>query len=104
MRLHDAGQIKGVLDDMDFPAAKDDLVAHARERGADEPQLKALRALPLGDYDNLAEVLRSVPVDPAPDRSGTVRAEQERFHRHPDLAEHERMAEPGPIERELGDD
>ncbi|MQY04816.1 hypothetical protein ACRB68_28780 [Actinomadura sp. RB68] len=88
---------------MDFPAGKDAIVEHARHRGADETQLRALRAMPRADYDNLAEVLRSVPVDPAPDRTGTEAAEQRRAHGQgpAGLAEYERDAAPSPIEQEL---
>ncbi|POM25948.1 hypothetical protein BTM25_03320 [Actinomadura rubteroloni] len=96
------GEIKAALNDMRFPASKDDLVAHASRVGAGEPQVRALRALPLADYANLDEVMRSVPVDPAPDLTTTERTVQHREHRHPNLAEHERVTHSTPIDEELG--
>ncbi|WP_018656333.1 DUF2795 domain-containing protein [Actinomadura flavalba] len=101
MRISDPGRLKDVLGDLAFPADKERIVAHARDHGADEVELKALRALPLGEYDALYQVERSVPVDPAPERTGTERAEQRRDHRHADLAEYERPAHRSPIEEEL---
>ncbi|HEX2313879.1 MAG TPA: DUF2795 domain-containing protein [Thermomonospora sp.] len=101
MKLHDTGQIKELLNDLDFPAAKDRILDHARRRGARPDAARALSALPPADYDNVQEVLRSVPLDPAPDRSETERAGQRR-HARPGLAEHERVGgEPPPVEREL---
>ncbi len=44
--------IRAALNDADFPASKEDLVACAERASADEATLKALRALPLGDYGN----------------------------------------------------
>lgn len=48
------------LDDLDYPAAKEDVVLHAEARGASEDVLRALRALPLGDYASREELARSV--------------------------------------------
>jgi hypothetical protein len=48
------------LDDLDYPAAKEDVVRHAERRGASEEVLRTLRALPLGDYASRAELARSV--------------------------------------------
>ena len=50
----------GPLDDLDYPAAKEDVVRHAESRGASEDVLRALRALPLGDYASRSELARSV--------------------------------------------
>ncbi|REE94852.1 DUF2795 domain-containing protein [Thermomonospora umbrina] len=90
MKLRDTGQIKELLNDLDFPADKEEIVEHARHRGAPRDADKALSALPPADYDNLQEVLRSVPLDPAPDRSETERRWQRRRHTS-GLAEYERM-------------
>jgi hypothetical protein len=48
------------LNDLDYPAAKEDVVRHAESRGAPEEVLRALRALPLGDYASRDELGRSV--------------------------------------------
>jgi hypothetical protein len=48
------------LDDLDYPAAKEDVVRHAEGRGAPDEVLRTLRALPLGDYASRAELARSV--------------------------------------------
>jgi hypothetical protein len=48
------------LTDLDYPAAKEDVVRHAESRGASEEVLRALRALPLGDYASREELARSV--------------------------------------------
>ena len=48
------------LNDLDYPASKEDVVGHAESRGASDEVLRALRALPLGDYASRAELARSV--------------------------------------------
>jgi hypothetical protein len=48
------------LNDLDYPASKEDVVRHAESRGASDDVLRALRALPLGDYASRAELTRSV--------------------------------------------
>jgi hypothetical protein len=48
------------LNDLDYPAAKEDVVRHAESRGASEDVLRALRALPLGDYASREELGRSL--------------------------------------------
>jgi hypothetical protein len=56
----DLAQVFEALDDLDYPAAKQDVVRHAEQRGASDDVLRALRALPLGDYASRAELARSV--------------------------------------------
>jgi hypothetical protein len=62
-------EIQDLLDDLDFPADKDQIVAHATERGggADSAAVRALRAMPLATYRNMSEVRSSV--DLAPDET-----------------------------------
>jgi hypothetical protein len=100
MKLHDTGKIKEALNDLDFPASKEEIVEHARSRGVRRDADQALSALPPAEYANLQEVLRSVPLDPAPDRSETERAEQRR-HGKSGLAEHERAGRVPPVQDEL---
>lgn len=104
MRLTSTDPVRHALDDADFPADKEQLAEHARRRGAPTEVRRALAALPLGRYGNLVEVLRSVPTDPAPERSPAERASQQRHHRHSGLAEHLREAERPPVEEALRED
>jgi hypothetical protein len=48
------------LNDLDYPADKEDVVRHAESRGAPEGVLRALRALPLGDYASREELGRAL--------------------------------------------
>ncbi len=48
------------LADLDYPASKEDVVRHAEGNGASDEVLRALRALPLGDYASRAELTRSL--------------------------------------------
>ena len=48
------------LNDLASPAGKEDVVRHAEQRGASDPVLRVLRALPLGDYASRAELTRSL--------------------------------------------
>ena len=50
----------GPLNDLDYPAAKDDIVRHAEQRRAPDDVLKVVRALPLGEYASRAELARSL--------------------------------------------
>ncbi len=50
------------LNDVDFPASKEQLVEHVESRGATPETIRALRSLPLGDYDNLQQVRQSLPL------------------------------------------
>jgi hypothetical protein len=105
MRLQSTDEIKAVLNDLDFPASKEDIVEHARHRaGADSAAERALKALPVADYASLREVLRSVPTAPAPERTESERQSQHRQHRHTGLAEHMRDAELPVVEEELRKD
>jgi uncharacterized protein DUF2795 len=102
MRVQSTDEIRSVLNDLDFPASKEQVVEHARRAstsGSDAE--RALAALPVGEYANVGEVLRSVPVDPAPERTESERMEQHLQHRKPLLAEHMRDSELPPVEEEL---
>lgn len=101
--LRNTGELKDVLSDLDFPADKDDVVAHAEQRGAGREVASALRAMPPAQYNQVEEVLRAVPLaDPeVEDRSGTEGAQQRKGRSG--VAEHLRSAEPSAIEDELGE-
>ncbi|MGM1057979.1 DUF2795 domain-containing protein [Saccharothrix sp. Mg75] len=55
-------RLEECLEQVDFPAGKDELVNAAQERG-DEVTARALRAIPPVDYANPAEVVASVRFD-----------------------------------------
>ncbi|GLY49883.1 DUF2795 domain-containing protein [Lentzea sp. NBRC 102530] len=84
-------KIVDALNDVDFPAGKEQLVEHAENKEAGEDVLRALRGLPPADYENENEVVRSVRIDPAEGRPESERAVQAREARkhHTHLAEHE---------------
>jgi hypothetical protein len=102
MRVQGTDEIRSVLDDLDFPASKEQVVEHARHASSPGSNAeRALAALPPGDYANVGEVLRSVPADPAPGRTESERMAQHRQHRKPLLAEHMRDRDLPPVEEEL---
>ena len=57
--------VQEVLNDLDFPATKQEIVEHAE--GRDEGAVKLLRALPLATYQNISDIRSSVRLDPAVD-------------------------------------
>ena len=80
MGQSDWDRVAQALEDLDFPADKDAIVAHARSRGAGDETVRLLRALPLAVYRNISEIRSSVPLDPAEEEGRTEdqRAEQAR--------------------------
>ncbi|PRW65096.1 DUF2795 domain-containing protein [Actinopolyspora mortivallis] len=102
----DRKKLSTILSSVDFPAGKDELVAHAERNGADEDTLAALRAMPRADdYANLTEVQRSVSLDPASEagQSEADKAEQNTRRTADGLAEHETSTSSNPIVEELGE-
>ncbi|WP_243789084.1 DUF2795 domain-containing protein [Saccharopolyspora gloriosae] len=93
------------LSAVDFPADKEQLVDYARNNGADDGTVSALRAMPPAEYENLTEVVRSVPLDKAEEegQSDSDKARQDRQNVPPGVAEHQRQAPVNPIEEELGE-
>jgi hypothetical protein len=59
-------EVQKLLEDLDFPADKEAIVAHAAERGGDPDSaaVKALRAMPLATYRNMSEIRSSVDLGP----------------------------------------
>jgi|SRR4051812_20415404 hypothetical protein len=55
------------LNDLDFPATKQQIVDHALDKRADHDALRLLRGLPVETYRNISEIRSSVPLDPAAD-------------------------------------
>jgi Protein of unknown function (DUF2795) len=59
-------EVQTLLEDLDFPADKDAIVAHAEQRGGapDSAAVRALRAMPLATYRNISEIRSSVDLGP----------------------------------------
>jgi hypothetical protein len=76
-------EVRRYLKTVDFPAAKDDILREAQNLGAPEPVLKALRGLPLADYRNKEEVLRSAKTGIAEETPAekAVKARDRKHHR-----------------------
>lgn len=72
-------RIAEALYDIDFPADKEAVVAHAESRGGDDEVIGVLKALPPAGYRNISEIRSSVRLDPAEGRSP-----------HQQVAEHRR--------------
>lgn len=98
------GEVREALYALDYPADKDQIVAHAADLGADESVVRKLRTLPLAIYDTREQVVDALSFDRAVTDAQTMsdKAYQRRHHTTPDLAEHEKETESPPIERELG--
>jgi hypothetical protein len=61
-----ARAVHEVLNDLDYPATKEQVVEHAERRSADDEVLRALRALPLGDYESREDITKGLaPADQA---------------------------------------
>jgi hypothetical protein len=108
MRYASPDEVKRALKNADFPAAKQELIQAAEAAGAPDHVIAALRAIPPEEYANRAEVLRSIPADPAADLdlSPAQRAEQARQTRHRNhpqrLSEHMREVPKPPLEEDPG--
>lgn len=53
-------QIQKFLGGLDYPVGKQDVLAKAREKGADEKVLKALESIPDRQYDSPVSISREV--------------------------------------------
>ncbi len=58
----DPDAVKTALNDVDWPASKEQLVEHVESRGATPETIRGIRSLPLGDYDNIKQVMQSLPL------------------------------------------
>jgi hypothetical protein len=87
--------VRETLDDLDFPATKEQVVAHAEQRGGSPAALRLLRGLPLESYRNISEIRSSVPIDPAADdhQTADLQARQSRSPHNERIAEHLRRPE-----------
>lgn len=98
-------ELKDALNNVDYPADKEELHQAARGNGADEQTVQALRALPPVDYHSFTEVLASVNIlDEDQEVVAAERAQRRRLHTHPGLAEHAKdVPTASPITEELGE-
>jgi Protein of unknown function (DUF2795) len=53
-------QLQKHLKGIQYPASKDELVAHAKEHGADENALSVFEQLPEQDYDTPTDVSKAI--------------------------------------------
>jgi len=53
-------QLQKHLKGVDYPASKEDLIAHAKKQGADEDALSTLQQLPDEQYETPADVSKAV--------------------------------------------
>jgi hypothetical protein len=83
------------LNDIDFPADKQQIVDHAQQRDVEHDVLRLLRGLPVETYRNISEVRSSVPLDPAEDDGLTAgeRAAKARSPHGHRVAEHLRSTD-----------
>lgn len=63
--------VEDVLNDLDFPATKEQIVERA-ERGRNDRVTRALRALPLSTYASMADIRKSVEVEVPADEEHTA--------------------------------
>lgn len=92
-------KVRGYLATVDFPADRDAVVREARQHGAPDVVLKALRAMPPDTYRNAQEVLSSAGTDLAPELSARDKAEKALDKKHTRVAEPLRTSTPGNRER-----
>lgn len=95
-------EVLAALEQVDFPAGKDDLLTAARAAGASEEVQKALRGIPPESYANRDEVARSVRLDPSTEDGldASDRAAQARAGGRPGLGQHETDARSGSVVEE----
>lgn len=65
MTDRDDARVRKALQGRAFPASRDELVAYVTDRGeSDQRVLRALEALPEGQYRNIDELVAAVPQRP----------------------------------------
>lgn len=97
-------QLRQYLNDVDYPADKEALLAAAARNGCDDQTGRALRAIPPETYANLAEVIASVTLTDDEDLTDAEKAQAHRVHTKPGLAQSAKDVSPiNPIVEELGE-
>lgn len=54
------GQLEKNLNEVNYPVSKKELIKYAEEKGTDEKVLRALKQLPLKEYETLADVTKAI--------------------------------------------
>jgi Protein of unknown function (DUF2795) len=87
--------VRETLSDLDFPATKEQVVAHAERRGGSPAALRLLRSLPREAYRNISEIRSSVDIDAAADEGQTadLKAREVRSRHDHRIAEHLRRTD-----------
>ncbi|MFF5439115.1 DUF2795 domain-containing protein [Streptomyces achromogenes] len=96
-------EVLDALKDVTYPADKEQLISAARQAGAGDEVVKALRGMPAEEYAGRAEVARSVRVDPDSDLGTDAgrRTGQARRGGRPGLSQHLREEPRTPIQEEF---
>jgi hypothetical protein len=97
----DKTRLKQALNDVDYPADKEQLVQHATDNGADTDTVKALRSIPPESYGTFAEVRAAVPITSG--ESDSEKAKQHRQNTKGGLSEKMVETPNNPIVEELGE-
>ena len=82
-------EIRDALMDADFPADKEELIRVAERNGAANETLSVLRSLPVADYGDKDEVVRSVDTMEATGSTRSEHAAKGRQEAPPGLARHQ---------------
>lgn len=53
------GKHEEYIQDLEFPATRDEIVSHAREKGAPNQVIERLQKLPDQEYDSMGDVMSS---------------------------------------------
>jgi Protein of unknown function (DUF2795) len=97
-------QLRQCLNDVDFPANKQDLLDAADRNGCDDDTIRALRGIPPETYNNAAQVSASVTIADDRDIQNGDKAAARRSHTKPGLAETAKdIPVQSPIVDELGE-
>lgn len=97
-------QLRQCLNDVDFPANKQDLLDAAGRNGCNDDTIRALRGIPPETYNNAAQVAASVTITDEHDVQDGDKAAARRSHTKPGLAENGKdISVQSPIVDELGE-
>ncbi|MFF1280391.1 DUF2795 domain-containing protein [Streptomyces sp. NPDC058299] len=96
-------EVLDALKDVSYPADRDRLLTAAREAGAPDEVVRALRVIPAEEYGGREEVARAVRAAPdsGPGHNTTQRAPQARHRGRPGVAQHLREEPKTPIHEEF---
>lgn len=97
-------QLRQCLNDVDFPANKQDLLDAADRHGCDDETIRALRAIPPETYTNVAQVTSSITIADDHGIGAADKAAARQSHTTPGVAENAKdIRTRNPIVDELGE-